>query len=196
VANSDVLEFDRIHQVMQRNVSIATTQASEQGRHQPRKSHERITAERAEQQIEPDDIRFDPVQRLQQAEYASRIIERPAAQDGETFGFDVVLWQFVGQNGEREKRIAPQLLRKVEPIFTQSSGTWGKGCDQTDLHSSPALQAARVRCTLGRRCWQVASERNRFNRSVFSLGMNRRSAVEKTRPFQNRFACTSSQSLP
>jgi hypothetical protein len=65
VANSDIFEFDRIHQVMQRNVSIAATQAGEQGSHQARKSNERITAERAEQQIEPDDIRFNPVQRLQ-----------------------------------------------------------------------------------------------------------------------------------
>lgn len=75
MANSDVLEFHSIHQVMQRNVGIAATQAGEQRRHQARKSYERITTERTEQQIKPDDIRLDPMEGLQQAKYAARIIE-------------------------------------------------------------------------------------------------------------------------
>lgn len=139
MTNAHVFEFYGIHQVMQRNVGITATQAGEQRRHQARKSYERVTAERAEEQIKPDDIRLQPVQGFQQPEYAAGSIEGPAAEDSKSFGFDMVLWQFVGQNSEAEKRIAPQLLRKVEPIFTQASSTWGKGCDQTDLHSSPAL---------------------------------------------------------
>ncbi len=34
------------------------------------------------------------------------------------------LRQFIGQDGQAEKRIALQLLRKVESVFTQSSGAW------------------------------------------------------------------------
>jgi hypothetical protein len=139
VPNSDVFEFYRIHQMMQRNVGIAATQAGEQRCHQARKSYERLTSERAEEQIEPDNIRFDSVQRLQQAEEATRIVKGPAAQDSKSLGLGMLLLHFVGQNSEAEKWIALQLLRKVEPIFTQSSGTWRKGCDQTDLHSPPAL---------------------------------------------------------
>ncbi len=53
MANSDVLQFHRVYQVMECDMRIVATQASEQRRHQSRKRDQRIPTERAEQQVEP-----------------------------------------------------------------------------------------------------------------------------------------------
>jgi hypothetical protein len=91
---------------MQGHVSVAAAQSSEQRRHQAGERHHRITAEGAEQQIEPDDIRLEPVQGLQQSKEAAGIIERPAAHNCKAIWFDMVRREFVGQNRQAEERIA------------------------------------------------------------------------------------------
>src|SRR5580704_16361169 len=126
---------------MQRNVGVAAAQSRQQWSHQSGKSDQWITAERAEQQIEPNHIRLKSMQRLQQTESTTRVIERPATQNSKSCGLCMGLWQFVGQNGQAEKRIPLQLLGQVQSVFAQSSRAWGKGGYQTDLHSPPALQA-------------------------------------------------------
>ena len=67
VANPDVLQFDGVHQVMQCDVRITSAQAREQRRHQSAERHQGIAAERTEEQIEPDDVRLQSVQSLDQA---------------------------------------------------------------------------------------------------------------------------------
>jgi hypothetical protein len=78
VANSDILQFHRIHQVMKCDVRVAATEASEKGRHQTAERNERIPAEGAEQQVEPHDVGLQPAQGFQQPIRTRRIIERPA----------------------------------------------------------------------------------------------------------------------
>jgi hypothetical protein len=58
VAHSGIPEFDGIHEMVQSHVSISPPQAREEGRHQAAEGCERISAESAEQQIEPNDIRL------------------------------------------------------------------------------------------------------------------------------------------
>jgi hypothetical protein len=64
VANSNILQFHGVHQVMQRDMRIPPAQACKQGRHQTGKRYQRIAAKRTEQKIEPDHVRFHAVQRL------------------------------------------------------------------------------------------------------------------------------------
>ena len=78
VANSNILQFHRIHQVMKCHVRIAATEASEKGRHQTAEGNQRISAEGAEQQVEPHDVGLQPAQGFQQPIRTPRIIERPA----------------------------------------------------------------------------------------------------------------------
>lgn len=82
IANSSVPQVNGIHQMMQRNVGVAATQAREQRRHETAKGHQRISAECTEEQIEPDNVRFETLQCLDQIECICRIVERPAAENG------------------------------------------------------------------------------------------------------------------
>lgn len=60
---------------------IAAAQTGEQRRHEAGEGNNRVAAEGAEQQVEPDYVRLKLVQRFQEAKYTVGIIERPAAQD-------------------------------------------------------------------------------------------------------------------
>ena len=152
--NTNILQFHRIHQVMKRDVGIPSTQAREQWSHEAGESYDGITSEGTKEQIEPHDVGLNPIDGFQEAEETAGIIEGPAAKHIKALGLNMPLRQFVGQNGKAEKRIALQFLRDVKPVFTQSPGAGGEGCDQTDLHSAPALQALRIRCAFNIRCWQ------------------------------------------
>ena len=139
MANSDIFQFDGIHQVMQRDMGIPSTQTRKQRRHEAGKRYEGIAPERTEQEIEPDHVRFHAVQRLQQTVGATWVVERPATHDIKTIGFYVTRRKLVGQNGKVKKWVALQLLRQMKSILTQSPGTRWKRRHQTDLHSAPAL---------------------------------------------------------
>jgi hypothetical protein len=58
VSNSCILQIDGIHQVMQSDVGVAAAQPRQQWGKKPKKSAKRVTAERTEEQIEPNDIGF------------------------------------------------------------------------------------------------------------------------------------------
>ena len=53
-----VLQFNRIHQVVQGHMGIIAAQTGQYGRHQPRKSNHGIASKSAEQQIEPNHVRL------------------------------------------------------------------------------------------------------------------------------------------
>jgi hypothetical protein len=141
VTNACIFQLYGFHEVMQRNVGVAATQPRQQRGHKAGKSHKRISAKRTKQQIEPDHVRLHMVQRFQHVEEIAGIVECPAAHDPESVGLGMVLLQLVSQNREVQEWIALQFLRKVKPVLTQSPGTRGKSCDQTNLHSSPVLRA-------------------------------------------------------
>jgi len=75
VAHAGVFQLDGIHEVMQRHMSVPTAQARQQRRHQPAEGHKRIAAEGAEEKIEPNDVRLQPVQGPQQTNRTRGIIE-------------------------------------------------------------------------------------------------------------------------
>jgi len=126
---------------MQRNVGVAASQPRQQRRHQAGKSDKRISAKGAEQQIEPNHVRLQAVQCFQQLEQVPGVVEGPAPHYRKALGLGMVFLQLVSQNREVEERIALQLLREVKAVLTQSPGTGGKSCYQTDLHSSPVVRA-------------------------------------------------------
>jgi hypothetical protein len=58
VANARVFQIHRVHQVVQGHVRVAAAQASHEWGEQAQKCVERVAAECAEQQVEPDHVRF------------------------------------------------------------------------------------------------------------------------------------------
>lgn len=56
-----VFQFDGVDQVMQGHVRVMSAQTCEQRGHQAAESDDWILAKGAEEQIEPDDVRFQTV---------------------------------------------------------------------------------------------------------------------------------------
>ena len=129
VANSDILQFDSIHQVMKCDVRIAAAQSSEQGCHQSRECNQRISPEGAEQQVEPHHVRLQPAQRFQQLVRTRSIIEGPATENRKAIQFRGLTRQLICQNSEVEKRITLQFLSNMKPILAQASGARRESCD-------------------------------------------------------------------
>src|SRR3984957_21323883 len=127
---------------MQRDVRVAAVQAGEQRRHQAGKGDQRIAAESAEDQIEPDDVGADLIHRANETQNSRGLIERRAAPAGKSVELRVAGRKFVTQDGEFKRGIPLQLLRDVKSIFAQSSGAWRKCRNQTDLHSCSASYPA------------------------------------------------------
>jgi hypothetical protein len=134
VLNAHVFQLDGIHEVVQRDVRVASAQARQQRSHQTGKGHDRIAAERTEKQIEPHHIGLEPPQGAQQSVRAGGIVKRPGAHHVKTLGLGMVGREVIAQNSKVEKWIALQLLRNVKPIFAQAPGAGRKSRDQTDLH--------------------------------------------------------------
>jgi hypothetical protein len=65
VTDSGVLEFYRIHQMVQCDVRVTSAQACQKRCHQAGKSDQGVTSERAEQKIEPDYVGFQLVHGLE-----------------------------------------------------------------------------------------------------------------------------------
>lgn len=118
VAHAGVFQLNGVHEVMQRDMGVSAAQAREQRRHQSAESYQRVAAESAEEKIEPDDVRFQPMQGPQQVNRTCGIIERPATQHVETLGLDVISGQFIGKNRKSEEWVSLQLLSDMKPIFT------------------------------------------------------------------------------
>jgi hypothetical protein len=60
MTNPGIFQVDGVHQVMQRDVCITSAQAREHRSEKSHKRNQRITPERAEKQVEPDDVGFQP----------------------------------------------------------------------------------------------------------------------------------------
>ncbi|MGE5055735.1 MAG: hypothetical protein ACM3WP_16375 [Acidobacteriota bacterium] len=106
VPNSDILQLHRIHQVMKCDVRVAATQTGKKGRHQTAERNQRIPAEGAEQQVEPDDVRLELAQRFQQPIRTRGIIEGPATDHRKSIQLRGFAGQLICQNGEVKERIA------------------------------------------------------------------------------------------
>jgi hypothetical protein len=117
VANSDILQFHCVHQVMKCDMCIAAAQASQQRRHQPPERDQRIPAEGAEQQVEPNNVGLQTVQSFQQAVRTGRIIERPTTNNRKAIQFRALAGQLICQNGQAEEGITLQLLSNMESIL-------------------------------------------------------------------------------
>ena len=65
VADSGVLEFYRIHKVVQRDVGVTAAQTRQKRCHEAGESDQGITSESAEQKIEPDYVGFQLVHGLE-----------------------------------------------------------------------------------------------------------------------------------
>jgi hypothetical protein len=139
--DAGIFEVDGIHQVMQGDMRVAAHQTSEKRREQARECDERIPAEGAKEQIEPNDIGLELIDRTENSNRAGRIVERPAAENGKAFEFRLRRSSLVGKDGEAEKWVVAKLARNMQPILAQSTLTRWKGGDQTDLHSNSRLIA-------------------------------------------------------
>jgi hypothetical protein len=134
VANAYVLQFDRVHEVVQSHMGVSSTEASEQRRHEAAESDEWVSAKGAEQQIKPDDIRLQAPDGSDQPIDGGRIVERPAPQYREALPLLKSCWKFIRKHSKAKKAISLQFLRDVKSVFAQTSGTGRECCDQTNLH--------------------------------------------------------------
>jgi hypothetical protein len=76
--------------VVQGNVGVPSAQTREQRGHEASESYDGIAPERAKEQIEPNHVRLEPIDRPQQAEQTARVIERPAAEDRKSLGLNML----------------------------------------------------------------------------------------------------------
>jgi hypothetical protein len=134
MAHSCVLQFDRIHEVVQSHMGISSTQARKQRRHEAAESDEWVPAKGTEQQIKPDHIRLQATDSSDQAIDRGGIVERPAPQYGEALSLLKSCWKFIRKHSKAKERISLQFLRDVKSVFAQTSGTGRECCDQTNLH--------------------------------------------------------------
>ena len=134
VAHAYVLQFDRIHEVVQSHMGITSTQAGEQRRHEAAESDEWVSAKGTEQQIKPDHIRLQAPNGSDQPIDRGGIVERPAPQYREALALLKSCWKFIRKHSQAQERISLQFLRDVKSVFAQTSGTGREGCDQTNLH--------------------------------------------------------------
>jgi len=75
VSNARILQFYCIHQMMQSYVCVTATQSRKQRSHESAKSYEGVTAKCTEEEIEPDDIRLQTLQRRDEAKHARWMVE-------------------------------------------------------------------------------------------------------------------------
>jgi len=94
--DADILQFDRVHEMVQGDVGIPPAQTNEQRSHETAEGDQRISAKGAEQQIEPDHVGLQTSDCFEQPIRCRRIIEGPAPHHCEAIGFPVVLREFVG----------------------------------------------------------------------------------------------------
>jgi hypothetical protein len=90
---------------MERNVGVAAAEPGEQWGHETAERNHRIATEGAEEQIEPNYVRLQLPDGLQQPKYSQRIVERPATDDVESVTFNVTLRKIVRQDCQVEKWI-------------------------------------------------------------------------------------------
>ena len=69
-----IAQVDGVHQVMEGDMRVVAAQTSEQWRRQTGKRGQRVVAKCAEQQVEPDHIRLQLVQQVQQPHRAGEIV--------------------------------------------------------------------------------------------------------------------------
>jgi hypothetical protein len=69
------VQIDGVHQVMQGYVGIAAAETRQKRGHESSECNQRIVAEGAEKQIEPDHIRFLFADRIQDSCGAGRIVK-------------------------------------------------------------------------------------------------------------------------
>jgi hypothetical protein len=141
--DAGIFKVDGVHQVMQGDMRVAAGQTSEKRCQEAREGDERVPAEGAEEQVEPHYIGLELVDRAENSNRAGRIVEGPAAEDGEAVEFGLRRGELVGKDGEAQKRVAAKFVRNMQPILAQSTLTGWKGGNQTDLHSNSRLIASR-----------------------------------------------------
>ncbi len=112
-----IAQIDRVHQVMQRDMRIVAAQTGEQRGRQTAERGQRIVAKGAEQQVEPDDVRIQLMHHAQQPRRTGGIVGGPAPANVELVQFRLPIGQLIGQHGETEERVAPQLPRKMKPVL-------------------------------------------------------------------------------
>ena len=138
VANTSIFQIHGVHQVMQRDMGIATGETGKNRGEKPGKSNQWIAAEGAEVEINPNHVRFEFADRIQNVNRACRVVERPASLNRVTFQLRFRQGKLVSQNGEADEGIAMQLLSNVKAVFTEATLTGWKCCNQANLHESRA----------------------------------------------------------
>ena len=134
MAHSCVLQFNRVHEVMQSHMGISPTQARKQRRHEAAEGDEWVPAKGAEQKIKPDHIRLQAPDGSDQPIDRGGIVERPAPQYREALPLLKSCWELIRKHSKAQERISLQFLRDVKSVFAQTSGTGRECCNQTNLH--------------------------------------------------------------
>jgi uncharacterized protein YcbK (DUF882 family) len=90
VPNPGVLQINRIHQVVQGHMSVATAHTRKQWSQKSQEGIQRIAPERAKKQVEPHHIGFQFPDCLEKAQRTQGIVECPATAHRKTLQFGLV----------------------------------------------------------------------------------------------------------
>lgn len=133
-SHTRIFQVHNIHQVVQGDVSVRTSQSGQQWRGKPGKGNHRLVAKRGEQQVEPDHVGLQFTNCAGDVGAAAEVTERPAANDRELLEFWLRRVQAVRKHGQANERVLLQLTRNVKTVFAQTSPARRKCTDKTDLH--------------------------------------------------------------
>ena len=112
-----ILQIHGVHQVVQSNMRVAAAQARQKRRQQTQERVQRITSKCAEEQIEPHHVGLAFIECFYKPNRTQRIVKRPATINREAFKLRLICGDTVSKNRQADKRIAAQLLGKVQSIL-------------------------------------------------------------------------------
>jgi hypothetical protein len=75
---------------MEGDVGVPSAKARQQRSHEAGECYDRITPKGTKEQIEPNHIGLEPIDRLEQAEQTAGVIEGPAANDRKSLGLSML----------------------------------------------------------------------------------------------------------
>ena len=177
-SHTRIFQVHNIHQVVQGDVSVRTSQSGQKRRGKPGKGDDGVVAKSGEQQVEPDHVGLQLTNCAGDVGAAAEVTERPAANDRELLEFWLRRVQAVRKHGQANERVLLQLTRNVKTVFAQTSSARRKCTDKTDLHgpASTPQPGFDVKFAL-----DVAAEKiNAYNaecRPSAGLGFKRRAAA-------------------
>ena len=134
-ANACVLKIDALEYGVQRDVRVAAREPRESGNCKSEKGRQGVAGEGGESNVEPNNVGIVFANRAEQAQRIRHGIEAPAALDGKSLEFILVI-SFIGENDEVDLRIVLERTGQMIAVFVEIAAAGREGSDQQDFHTT------------------------------------------------------------